>query len=73
MNINDAKNSRQLAYLYQFIDNHQSDKLFFRLANEKNMPEDLAKTFQYFDMTKKVRAARMFTIDDIIRGMNKIQ
>lgn len=73
MNIDDAKNSRQLAHLYQFIDNHASDALFFRLANEKNTPEELAKTFQYFDMTKKVRAARMFTINDIIRVMNKIQ
>lgn len=72
MDIENGTNSRKLAFLMQYIDDHINDGRFLRIAMQKNAPEEVATTREYFDMIKDNRYYKMITIDVIIRMLRNV-
>jgi hypothetical protein len=66
MDINIARNSHQLAFLIQYVDDRSNSNVFFELANKLNVPEELARTPEYFQLTEKNRFYKMISIEQII-------
>ncbi len=73
MDIDNGTNSRKLAFLMQYIDDHANDGRFLRIAMQKNTPEEVAKTRGYFDMTKDNRYYKMLDMNTILQMLKNIQ
>ena len=72
MDIENGTNSRKLAYLMQFIDNHDNDGKFLTIAQQLNTPEEVAQTRDYFDMTKENRFYKLINIELIVNALKYV-
>ena len=72
MDIENGANSRKLAFLMQFIDNHDNDGKFLTIAQQLNTPEEVAQTRDYFDMTKENRFYKLINIELIVNALKYV-